>query len=599
MRQTLHSDPSTNLLDRLEARLAAHGAADALLPIVPFRPAPEDVRLQLRDPAWRGTAAGRRALAELQSGVAPDGDDAIAFALADDPRSARFADAALAALGERLERGDPDPLATRAAGAGRRWVVNFGDPNTTKALHVGHLRNVAIGNALASAAEALGIDVVRQSRVGDFGRSMGEAMAGWLAYGGGRTPAQRGVKGDRLIGDCYLRYVRSLPLCAAATPDSEGRNGSEGDAALSRERVLHRDAAEELLARWRRGDPTAVRLFEDVRRWVTAGHEETYASFGVRVDRTLFESEHLAHAEALVRRGLALGAIERGAGAATLYPTGDAAYPQLLLHRRDGFPTQHLRYVATYDAIRPLLAGARSIAVFGAEWRGLIRACEALLRRLRPGSEIHPTDNVMHEMVIGAGGEAVKSSRGGALLADELLERITRAGRVAGLAHRHGRHEAHALARVVLLGFFLGRPLGERMTISLEELLDPRRNVGCALAQAWARASDPRYDGAPDPDPADPVYRFVLVQSQRHRRLLAKGAEELDLLPFVRFHYHLARWFASVQATPRVARALRAVLGEGLAALGLAAQQSTSAPAGAGAAALPLSQLGMEAACPS
>ena len=301
-----------------------------------------------------------------------------------------------------------------------------------------------------------------------------------------------------------------------------------------------------------------MRLFEDVRRWVGDGHAATYARLGVRVDRTLFESDYLAHGEALVREGLACGAIERGADAATMYPTGEEAYPQLLLHRRDGFPTQHLRYVATYDATRPLLAGTRSVAVFGSEWRGLIRACEALLRRLRPGEEIHPTDNLMHEMVLGEGGDAVKSSRGGALLVDDLLERVVEAGPVAGLARRHGRIDAEQLARIVLLGFFLGRPLQERMTVSLDELLDARRNVGWSLAQAWARACDPRHDGAPDPEPGDPGYRFVLVQSQRHRRLLARCVAELDLLPFVRFHYHLTRWFAGVQTTPRMrARAAR------------------------------------------
>jgi len=456
-----------------------------------------------------------------------------------------------------------------------------GDPNTTKALHVGHLRNVALGNALAAAAEALGVDVVRQSRVGDFGRSMGEAMAGYLAHGGGRTPERDGVKGDRLIGECYLRYVQSLPTRAAA---SEEDDDARGDAALARERVLHRDAAEELLEGWRQGDPAAVALFERLRDWVLAGHDETYARLGVRVDRTLLESDYLAHAEALAQQALAAGAIERGAGAATVFPTGEEAYPQLLLHRRDGFPTQHLRYVATYDATRPLLAGSRSIAVFGSEWRGLIRACEALLRRLRPGEEIHPTDNLMHEMVLGEGGDAVKSSRGGALLADELLERVAAAGPVAGLARRHGR-DAEELARIVLLGWFLGRPLQQRVTVALEELLDPLRNAGWSLAQAWARACDPRHDGEPDPEPGDPGYRFVLVQSQRHRRLLEKCAGELDLLPFVRFHFHLTRWFAAVPATPRVARALRGVLGEGLGALGLAPAGALAAAGTAGEAA--------------
>ena len=571
MLHTGYSDPSTNLLDRLDASLVAHGADEALLPVVPFRPGPVDVRLELRDPAWRDGAAGRRALTALGA--------------TDEPLGVRLADADLAALGTALERADRDPLATRAVGAGRRWVVNFGDPNTTKALHVGHLRNVAIGNAVAGAAEALGIDVVRQSRVGDFGRSMGEAMAGYLAHGAGRTPERDGVKGDRLIGECYLRYVQSLPARAAAGEEDD----ADGDAALSRERVLRRDAAEELLEGWRQGDPAAVALFERLRGWVLAGHDETYARLGVRVDRTLLESDYLAHAETLARQALAAGAIERGAGAATVFPTGEQAYPQLLLHRRDGFPTQHLRYVATYDATRPLLAGARTIAVFGSEWRGLIRACDALLRRLRPGEEIHPTDNLMHEMVLGEGGGAVKSSRGGALLADELLERVADAGPVAGLAGRHGR-DADELARIVLLGWFLGRPLQQRMTVSLEELLDPRRNVGWSLAQAWARACDPRHDGAPDPEPDDPGYRFALVQSQRHRRLLEKCAGELDLLPFVRFHYHLTRWFAAVPATPRVSRALRSVLGEGLGALGLA---------GAGRGALAAAGAGAEAACPS
>ena len=567
MLRTGYSDPSTNLLDRLDASLAARGADTALLPIVPFRPAPVDVRLELRDAAWGDSAAARRTLSEL--------------AATDEPLGVRFADADLAALGAALERGEHDPLATRAVGAGRRWVVNFGDPNTTKALHVGHLRNVAIGNAVAGAAEALGIDVVRQSRVGDFGRSMGEAMAGYLAHGGGRTPERDGVKGDRLIGECYLRYVQSLPTRAAA---SEEDDDARGDAALARERVLHRDAAEELLEGWRQGDPAAVALFERLRDWVLAGHEETYARLGVRVDRTLLESDYLAHAEALGREALAAGAIERGAGAATVFPTGEEAYPQLLLHRRDGFPTQHLRYVATYDATRPLLAGTRSIAVFGSEWRGLIRACEALLRRLRPGEEIHPTDNLMHEMVLGEGGDAVKSSRGGALLADELLERVAAAGPVAGLARRHGR-DAEELARIVLLGWFLGRPLQQRVTVALEELLDPLRNAGWSLAQAWARACDPRHDGEPDPEPGDPGYRFVLVQSQRHRRLLEKCAGELDLLPFVRFHFHLTRWFAAVPATPRVARALRGVLGEGLGALGLAPAGALAAAGAAGEAA--------------
>lgn len=574
-------EPASNLLDRLDAWLAEHDGADALLALVPFRPAPHDVELRVRDHGWAAAPAGRATLARLAQTVDPVAIEPLggrpAAALADGRLHARFADERLAALGAALERGGEDPLATRRLAPAQPWVVNFGDPNATKALHVGHLRNLAIGNALASAAEALGGHVVRQSRVGDYGRSMGEAMAGYLAHGGAARPGPHGPKGDHLIGDCYLRYVLELPARAAATADPE----HDGDAALSRERVVHHDAAEQLLERWRDGDPDARRLLDMVRRWVLDGHEATYARLGVRFDRTLLESDHLDHGEALVREALAAGAIERGERGATMYATGEEGYPHLLLHRRDGFPTQHLRYVATYDATRPLLAGSRSITVFGSEWRGLIRSCEALLRRLRPGQEIHPTDNVMHGMVVGEHGDAVKSSRGGALLVDQLLDELAATAQVAGLARRHAHLDADAVSRMVLLGFFLGRPLGERVSVTTETLLDARRNAGWALAQAWAHAGDERFDGAPDPEPGDPHYRFLLVQSQRHRRLLAKGVQELDLLPLVRFHYHLARWYASVPATPRLARAMRAALGSGLVALGLAARAAERAAADA------------------
>src|SRR4029077_7428425 len=108
--------------------------------------------------------------------------------------------------------------------------------------------------------------------------------------------------GDSLIGECYLRYVRGLPARAAATV-GDGQGPGLGDAALSRERVVHRDTAEELLVRWGAGEPSVRRLFDRVRDWVVDGHAATYARLGVHVDRTLFESDFLAHAEALVQEG--------------------------------------------------------------------------------------------------------------------------------------------------------------------------------------------------------------------------------------------------------------------------------------------------------
>src|SRR5665647_1034552 len=82
-----------------------------------------------------------------------------------------------------------------ARGAGRRqlpatrdllkdvpYIVDFCDPSPTTALHAGYLRNIALGHALASALEAAGAHVARQTQIADAGRDMGEAMAGYLRY---------------------------------------------------------------------------------------------------------------------------------------------------------------------------------------------------------------------------------------------------------------------------------------------------------------------------------------------------------------------------------------------------------------------------------
>src|SRR5262249_24818001 len=66
---------------------------------------------------------------------------------------------------------------------GRTFALNFWDANSTKALHIGHLRNLSLGNALAAALTQAGGQVERRSIICDVGRSMGEAMAGVIRSG--------------------------------------------------------------------------------------------------------------------------------------------------------------------------------------------------------------------------------------------------------------------------------------------------------------------------------------------------------------------------------------------------------------------------------
>jgi arginyl-tRNA synthetase len=555
-----------NLLDWLDARISLAGATDELSVALPKLPTGgRDATLIIRDPAWGASDAASQA---LESIVATD--ECRVVGRKRDRVHIRLADHLLEEVAAELERKPEDPFRTRQLASGQAWVVNFIDPNTTKALHIGHLRNIAVGQSLASLAEASGISVTRQIRVGDYGRNMGEAMAGYLAYGDGRTPRSTGLPGDRLVGACYARYVASLAPQPDATP---------ADAALTREGHVAQDAAERLLERWREGDEEARRLFSDVRQWVLDGHAATYDRLGVTVDRTVFESEHLDHASAMIERGLEAGLFRRTADGAIVYDTGDPEYERFLLVRPDGFPTQHLRYIATWSATRRLYDEAHSVNVQGSEWRHMGKYNERILREMiQIPDERHPATDIIYEMVVSKSG-VIKSSKGDALLVDDILDEIIASAPMNELQRRHERVVPDELAPLVALSYFITRPVGQRMMIEPGAFTDPA-GPGWQLARAWAEAWHPAFDGCPAPAVDEADYRFLVVHSSLHRRLLARCVAQKQVLPLVRLHVRLASWFTTTTPTAPLARAMRSLLGEGLVALGL---HPTGAPCAADA----------------
>ena len=541
-----------NLLERLDARLRAVDArAFAVAPIL-APGAAWDATVVVRDDAFADV--GRDAIADDRdvSAVAPSGPRIVL----------RYMDDAIAQLGAALEEGAFAGMATDDLLAD--WppcIVDFCDPNAGKALHVGHLRNIAIGHALAAALAAGGAAVERWSQIADAGRHMGEAMAGWLLFGDGRPPDAAGEKADHVLGRLYARYVREVapPLDAVR----------QEDAAVAHDLVAGDDLAQQLMARWLAGEPEAVDLWRRVRDWAVAGQDETLARLGVRFDRAIYDSERVPEIPALVAEGLDAGLLRRRDCGALVYDTGDESYPELPLTRPDGFPTQNLRVVAIWLALMRELPGRRLIHFSGDEWRAHRTHVERLVRALRPGATPYPTDYLLHGMVVGDDGP-MSSSRGEPLLIDALFEQLLAAPEVQAAA-AEGREGATAedLVAMTLLGCCLDRPTAKRLVIAPRRLLDARVNGGWRLARAWARAWRSAADGPPDPDPRDPGYRYLVMQSQLHRGQLRAVAAKLDTYILMRYLAILADWYLGTPQSPRVDRLMRQILGKGLSALGL------------------------------
>jgi arginyl-tRNA synthetase len=489
----------------------------------------------------------------------------------------RFADTAVAQLGVQLEQGVADVLDARDLMGGTEVVVNFCDANPTKALHVGHLRNIALGQALAGALSAAGAHVTRQSQVSDYCRSMGEAMAGYMELPAHTTPRSLGVKSDHFVGECFGRYAADR---AATSATGDPADDTE-DPALSAEAAVRNDLADELLERLRGGEPAVVACWERLREWALRGQEATLAALGVSIDRYVYESDSRPLTRWILDKGLAGSVLTRTADGAVVYETREQEYPRLLLARADGFPTQHLRTFALWHSLRQQLGGVRTIELVGEEWNAYVRYHHRLMHGERQSSPpgCHPSDNVIYGMVTVAGA-AVKSSHGRPPLVDGVLERLVATRPLQELASRsEGRLTPRSLAALVTLGLYLGRPTRKPVDLTLNEMLDLTGGIGWELARAAVSAWAPRHDGPPDPDPGDAEYRHTVMQSQVHRRLLARTVEQLDVYELARFYGHLSRRFLASDAQARTARAMRTLLAAGLGSLGLpCAQPEAAAP---------------------
>ena len=544
---------AVNLLDDLEATLRSAEGDGPPFPIAPIlRPGESsDVTVIVRDEAQAPAVA---ALLEGDPAVASVWRERQRFAL-------RYGDERIAELGAALEAGVPAGMAADDLLAGDPYVVDFCDPNATKALHVGHLRNIALGHAIASMLRAAGARAICQSHVGDAGRSMGEAMAGWVRYAGGATPASTGVKSDQLVGDLYARYVRET-----AVPVDEV---DPEDVAVARDIGLHDDLAQELLERLERGEPETVELWRTIRGWAVAGQEQTLARLGVHFDRIIYDSDFTPHVEPFVEIALERGVIGRAESGALGYETGQEEYAWLPLSRADGFPTQNLRGLVMWHRLRSDIPDHTLVHLSGLEWRTHTIHVEDMLRTLEPEVPVYPTTHVRHGMVTIEGG-VVSSSAGGALLIDGMLDALDGQEQLHALA-QPGRAgcEAPDLAAIALLASFLNRPVVKELVFDPGHVLDAEANVGWRIAQAWSRANDPTADGAPDPDPGDDAYRFFVMQSQIHRRMLARAIDQLDAMLVLRFLAHIAEAYLNVEHAPRCGRVVRTILREGLAAIGL------------------------------
>ncbi|HBB91183.1 MAG: arginine--tRNA ligase [Bacteroidetes bacterium GWF2_49_14] len=209
-------------------------------------------------------------------------------------------------------------------------VVEYSSPNTNKPLHLGHIRNNLLGYAVSKIVGAAGNEVRMVNLVNDRGIHICKSMLAWQKWGEGITPEAAGLKGDKLVGDFYVRFdkaykVEIKELMGAGMKEEEAKN----NAPLIRE-------AQELLRKWENGEKEVIDLWNTMNGWVYKGFDETYRKLGVTFDKIYYESNTYKLGKDLVSMGLANGVLyQKEDGSVWADLTEDGLDHKLLL-RSDG-----------------------------------------------------------------------------------------------------------------------------------------------------------------------------------------------------------------------------------------------------------------------
>ena len=212
----------------------------------------------------------------------------------------------------------------------KKVMVEYSSPNTNKPLHLGHIRNILLGYSVSQILQEAGYEVVKTQIVNDRGIHICKSMLAWEKFGNGETPATSGLKGDKLVGNYYVKFDQEYKK-EIETLKQEGLSEEE-----AKKQVSLFLEAQKMLLDWEKEDPKVRRLWEMMNQWVYAGFAETYKRLGVDFDQIQYESDTYLLGKNLIQEGVAKGVFYQKEDGSVWCDLTDEGLDEKLLLRGDG-----------------------------------------------------------------------------------------------------------------------------------------------------------------------------------------------------------------------------------------------------------------------
>ncbi len=367
-------------------------------------------------------------------------------------------------------------------------MVEYSSPNTNKPLHLGHIRNVLLGYSVAEIEKAAGKKVYKTQIVNDRGIHICKSMLAWEKFGNGETPDSTDLKGDKLVGNYYVKFDKEYKKQIEALK-AEGK--TEEEAKAQAPLILE---AQEMLRRWEAGDEETVALWNKMNGWVYKGFEETYKAIGVDFDFYYYESDTYLLGKDIIEEGIKKDVFFMKDDGSVWCDLTEEGLDEKLVLRSDGtavYMTQDIGTAVQRVKDHPDVGGM--IYTVGNEQDYHFKVLFLILKKLGYSW----AENLFHlsyGMVDLPSGK-MKSREGTVVDADDLIAQMTDTARSIseelGKIDDFSKEEKEALYRMIGLGalkyYILKVDPKKRILFNPEESVDFQGNTGPFIQYTYAR----------------------------------------------------------------------------------------------------------------
>ncbi|MDA0356217.1 MAG: arginine--tRNA ligase [Bacteroidetes bacterium] len=369
-------------------------------------------------------------------------------------------------------------------------IVEYSSPNTNKPLHLGHIRNNLLGYSVAAILQAAGKKVYKTQIINDRGIHICKSMLAWQRFGNGETPENTGLKGDKVVGNYYVRFDQEYKKEVAELVTQ----GHSEDEAKKMAPILL--AAQDMLRQWESGDQEVVELWKTMNQWVYKGFEMTYDKLGVNFDSYYYESETYLLGKSFVEEGLSSGVFVRKEDGSVWCDLTEDGLDEKIVLRSDGtavYMTQDIGTAIQRIKDYPNIGGM--VYTVGNEQDYHFKVLFLILKKFgfEWANSLHHLSYGMVDLPSGK----MKSREGTVVDADDLIDEMTATaktiaqelGKLDGYADSEKEEVYEQIGLGALKYYILKVDPKKRILFDPKESIDFQGNTGPFIQYTHARIS--------------------------------------------------------------------------------------------------------------